>query len=393
MKGIEQPAKTGSEVVLLEQAHGGSKKSQKDAESHKESHLKHFARAEAGGGCGYLDLKLRGVYRRSMNRRFFLCLLVFVGVALLPFRSPAPLVYTPGEGWVYEPVGESGAWRRTRAKDQLEVAQAAFDKGDYSLATRAARRVVKTWPLSDYAPEAQFLLARAYEERADDEKAFAAYQVILEKYPKSDRIKDALANQYMIADRFLKGQWFKLWGYIPLFPSMDKTAEMFEKVVKNGPFSDVAPHAQLRVGAAREMQGQLMEAVKAYEAAADRYNDRPVIAADALYHAGMAYQKQAATAEYDQSMAGQSIASLNDFLTLYPQDKRADEAKTTISTLKLEQARGNYKIAQFYEKRGKWNGALVYYNEVALAVPDSPAGAEARRRIDEIKKRTQPAPK
>ena len=178
-----------------------------------------------------------------MNRRFIF-LLVFAGVALMPFRSPAPLVYTPGEGWVYEAVGGEGKWRRPRAKDQLEVAQAAFDKNDYSLATRAASHLVKTWPLSDYAPRAQYLIARCSEARHDDEKAFAEYQKILEKYHKSDNIKEVLVRQYAIANRFLRGQWFKVWGYIPLFPSMDRTAEMFDKIVKNGPFSDVAPHAQ-----------------------------------------------------------------------------------------------------------------------------------------------------
>lgn len=328
-----------------------------------------------------------------MNRRFVLFLFVFAGVALLPFRSPAPLVYTPGEGWVYEAVGGEGKWRRTRAKDQLDVAEAAFNQADYSLAAKAARHVVRTWPLSDFAPRAQYLVGRCLEERGDDEKAFAAYQVILEKYPKSDHIKEALARQYEIANRFLKGQWFKLWGYIPFFPSMDKTAGMFEKIVKSGPFSDVAPHAQLRIGAAREKQNRLPDAVKAYETAADRYHDRPVIAADALYHVGLAYNKQAKTAEYDQSMAGQAIASFNDFLTLFPEDKRASEAKQTISSLKIEQARGSYKIAQFYEKRKQWNGALVYYNEVVLQAPGTPAATDARQRIDAIKQRTQPAGK
>jgi outer membrane assembly lipoprotein YfiO len=302
-------------------------------------------------------------------------------------------VYTPGEGWVYESVGGEGKWRRTRANDQLEVAQAAFDKSDYSLATKAARHLVKTWPLSDYAPRAQYLVARCSEARHDDQKAFAEYQKILEKYPKSDNIKEVLVRQYEIANRFLRGQWFKLWGYIPFFPSMDRTAEMFDKIVKSGPFSDVAPHAQLRVGAAREKQGHLPEAVKAYETAADRYHDRPLIAADALYHAGAAYQRQAGTAEYDQSLAGQSIASFNDFVTLFPTDQRTTEAQKIITSLKQEQARGNYKIAQFYEKRKKWNGALVYYNEVVLQVPGSPAAAEARRHIDLLKQRTQPVVK
>ena len=321
-----------------------------------------------------------------MNRRSISLCLAIASVVLLPLRSPAPLVYSPGEGWIYERYGSEGKWRRTRAKDQLEVAQMAFNQGDYGLALRAARYTVKTWPLSDFAPTAQYLVGRCYEERKNDEKAFAEYQKILVKYPKSDNVKEVLARQYLIADRFLKGQWFKLWGYIPIFPSMDRTAEMFDKVVKNGPFSEVGPHAQLRVGAAREKKGDYPEAVKAYEAAADRYHDRPQIAADALFRAGMAYQKQAKTAEYDQSMAGNSIGALNDFAALFPEDTRVPGAKQTIADLKIEQARGNYRIAQFYEKNKKWLGARIYYNEVVLQVPDSPAGAEARRRVDAINK-------
>jgi len=324
-----------------------------------------------------------------MSRRSIFCL-VIAGAVLLPLRSPAPLVYSPEVGWIYERYGSEGKWRRTRAKDQLDVAQEAFDKGDYGLALRAARYTVKMWPLSDYAPQAQYLVGRCYEEKKNDEKAFAEYQKILEKYPKSDNVKEVLARQYLIADRFLQGQWFKLWGYIPIFPSMDRTAVMFDKVVKNGPFSEVGPHAQLRVGAAREKKGEYPEAVKAYETAVDRYHDRPQIAADALYRAGMAYQKQAKTGEYDQSMAGNSIAALNDFAALFPGDARVPGAKQAITELQLEQARGNYRIAQYYEKRKRWLGARMYYNEVANQVPDSPAGAEARRRIDAINNILEP---
>src|SRR3954466_4757093 len=100
-----------------------------------------------------------------------LCLLALCTVAF-PFRSPAPLIYRPGEGWTYEPVGGEGKWAQTRAKDQLEVAQAAFDKKAYDLALKAARRVVRVWPLSDYAPQAQVLVGRCYEAKGNDEKAF-----------------------------------------------------------------------------------------------------------------------------------------------------------------------------------------------------------------------------
>ena len=328
-----------------------------------------------------------------MSRRFVSLLLITAGVALVPFRSPGPLVYTPGEGWTYEPVGAEGKWRRAKAKDQLDVAQAAFNLEDYSLASKAARRVVTAFPLSDHAPEAQYLMGRCHEAQHNDEKAFAEYQKVLERYPKSEKVKEVLQRQYEIALRFLHGQWFKLWGYIPMFPSMDKTAEMFEKIVRGGPYSEVAPHAQLRIGAAREKQRHYPEAVKAYERAADRYDDRAVIAADAYYRTGISYKKQAATAEYDQSAAGKAIATFSDFMTRYPDDRRVPEAQQIIASLKFEQARGNIAIAEFYEKRNRLEAASKYYNEVVnhdlLDKPDSPQALKALERLDAIKKRLQ----
>ena len=316
-----------------------------------------------------------------MNRRSVLLLLAIVAVALIPFRSPAPLIYTPGEGWVYEPAGGEGAWQRTRAKDQLIVAQDAFDKKDYGTARKAARRVIRVWPLSDYAPQAQYLIGRCYEAKGFDERAFKEYQKLLEKYPRFVNCEEVLKRQYDIANRYLAGQWFRLWDYIPFFPSMERTADMFAKVVKNGPYSDIAPQAQMKIGAAREKQENYPQAVKAYEHAADVYHHQPQIAADALFRAGLAYQKQAQTAEYDQGTAGQAIATFTDFMTLYPDDPRVSKATDIISELKREQARGNYEIAKFYESHKKWRAARTYYNEVQKA-PDSPLLAPSLKKIE-----------
>ncbi len=61
--------------------------------------------------------------------------------------------------------------------------------------------------------------------------------------------------------------------------------------------------------------------MKAYETAADRYHNQPVIAADAMYRWAIAYQKQSTKAEYDQGKAGQAIAAYTDFITVFPDDK------------------------------------------------------------------------
>jgi outer membrane protein assembly factor BamD (BamD/ComL family) len=151
----------------------------------------------------------------------------------------------------------------------------------------------------------------------------------------------------------------------------------------------------MKIGAAREKQKDFPKAAKAYETAADRYHDRSHIAADALYRAGLAYQKQAQTAEYDQSTAAQAIATFTDFMTLYPDDTRVPEAQKIIEALKTEQARGNFTIGQYYESHGKLVSAKIYYNEVVnllLGEPNSTYASQARTRIEALNKRIQPEP-
>jgi outer membrane protein assembly factor BamD len=271
----------------------------------------------------------------------------------------------------------------------LDVAEQAFTKNDFNTTLHAAHRVLRVWPLSDYAPDAEYLIGRCLEASGNDEAAFKAYQNIIEKYPRSSHYEEVLWRQYEIANRFLGGEWFRIWGYIPLYPSMDQTAQMFDKIVNNGPYSDVAPHAQLRIGAAREKEKDYPEAVKAYATAADRYYNQPTIASDALFREGLSYARQAAKAEYDQNTAVLAIERFTDFITLYPDDRRVSRAEKAIAWLKAEQVRGNFEIAQFYQKSKKWNGALVYYNEVLQLDPNSPYAASARQRIEALKPRVQ----
>ncbi len=326
-----------------------------------------------------------------MNRRSGFWFLIIAAVVLLPLRSPAPLIYVPGEGWYYEPYGESAKWQRTRAKDQLQAAEDAFTAKDYSTTLRAARRVIRVWPFSDYAPRAEYLIGRCMEVDGKDEAAFNAYQHIIEKYPKSAQYNEVLWRQFSIAGRFLNGEWFKLWNTIPIYPSMDETAKLYDKIVANGPYSEVAPHAQLNIGAAHEKEKNYSDAVDAYNTAADRYNGQPLIAADAMYRAGVAWQKQADTAEYDQSAAAQAIAAYTDFKVVFPDDRRVSVADAAITKLKAEQVRGSFQIAKFYEFNHKWAGAIIYYNDVLQLDANSPLAAQARQRIEILKPRLQTA--
>jgi len=311
--------------------------------------------------------------------------LLLVGVFAWPQRCPAPLIYRPGEGWTYESVG-GAKWERPNAPQQYEVAKAAFDKKDYSLARKASRRILRRWPNSDFAPQALYLLGRCYEARRTDDKAFDEYQRLAEKYPKFENYQEVLRRQFEIADRLLAHRWFRRWGFLPWCHTIEKTADMFAKLIRNGPYSDVAPQAQLKIGQAREKQKDYMSAVKAYEKAADLYHDQPVIAAEGTFKAAQAYLKQAQKAEYDQSAATQAIETFKGFVVLYPNDPRVKEAQRVASELRTEQARGSFLIARFYEQKRQWSGASIYYSDVVEKDPDSKYAAVAKQRIEELNK-------
>ena len=328
-----------------------------------------------------------------MKRCLRCFLLTLVTLIMLPQRSPAPIIFTPGEGWRYESAGGGPSWTRPRAKEQMEVAQEAFDKGDYSLALKASRRTLARWEFSEpYAEQAQYLSARCYEQRRDSEKAFKAYQKLIIEHPKITNYNEVVQRQFGIANRFLAGEWFKLWNVIPYAPSMDKTRKLYDQIIKNGPYSEVAPAAQMNIGASYEREKVLFftapkyaEAAKAYERAADRYADT-ASGTEGLYKAGITYTKQAKRAEYDQSIAAQAIDTFTDFRTLHGNDPRVPETDKIIVSLKTEQARGSYDIARYYERKHRWRGAKIYYNDVLQKDPQSQFAELARLRIDAINK-------
>ncbi len=315
--------------------------------------------------------------------------ILLIAVAI-PQRASAAITYTPGIGWHW---GDT-SWFRTTPREQIKVAQEAFDKKDYAVAMLASKRIVneKRWKFTDYGRQAQYLIARCYEAKGQDERAFKAYQTLIETHPQLDNFDEVLKRQFVIANRFLNGQFFRAFNTIPLYPSMTKTIKLYEQIIKNGPYSAVAPDSQMNIGLAYEKHRGMFipipdyaNAAKAYEKAVERYSETK-IGTDALYRQAQAYTKDARRAEYDQTVAGQAIATYTDFIALHPEDYRVKDAQKTIESLKTEQARGSFEIARFYEKGRRWKGALIYYNDVMLKDPGSRYANIARQRIDAIMK-------
>ena len=316
----------------------------------------------------------------SLRKTFAIAIFSLFGLAfLMPTESQAVLIWTKGEGWSWE---HEGITTGTNPADQLKIAQDLEAKKQYRNAIPAYRRVISRWPLSSSAQDARFGLAECYAAIGYHYKAFQVYQELIKKHPNTTHFDGVLQRQFEIGNLFLAGERQKAWG-IRWLPSLDRAVEVYEQVVKNGPYSDVAPLAQFRIGLAYEKQHDYLAAVHAYEKLLERYPKLP-LAEDAQYQIGWEYKKESARAEYDQNAANQAIAAFTDFLLRYPDSAKVPVVQQYQVELKGEQARGLFHIGQFYEKNRAYKSAIIYYDDVIEKNPESSWATQAKDKVAKL---------
>jgi outer membrane protein assembly factor BamD len=316
----------------------------------------------------------------SLHKKIAVALFsVMVFVFVMPADSSALLIWRKGEGWSWE---HEGVTTGTNPADQLKIAQDLQAKKQYRNAIPAYRRVVSRWPLSASAQDARFHLAECYGAIGYHYKAFQVYQELIKKNPNTPHYDEVLQRQFEIGNLFLAGERQKAWG-IRWFPSLDRCVEVYEQVVKNGPYSPVAPEAQFRIGLAYEKQRDYLASVHAYEKLLERYSRLP-IAENAQFQIGWEYKRESARAEYDQNAANQAIAAFTDFLLRYPNSSKVPVAQEYLTMLKGEQAQGLFHIGQFYEKNHQYKSALIYYNDVIEKNPESNWATQAKGKVAKL---------
>ena len=84
---------------------------------------------------------------------------------------------------------------RLSDSDLYKTAKQAFDKGDFEAAREGFQELIKRYPLSKNADNAQFWIGEIYYREKWYEKAILEYQKVIEKYPEGNKAKDALLKQ------------------------------------------------------------------------------------------------------------------------------------------------------------------------------------------------------
>jgi len=319
--------------------------------------------------------------------RLRLFLVGFVAITFATSITRAELVWRPGEGWSDETGGDVSA---SSSRDQLDLAHKYEAQGQRDSALKAYKGLLRRWPLSFFAPEAQYRVGKIMEDQGDFYNAFQAFQKMVTKYPSSDYFSQALNEQYRIANLFLAGEPQRIWK-IPVGPSMQRTIEMYQRIIKNAPYGDYAPQCQFNIGIADEKQRKFTDAVDAYQLVLDNYPTSSV-AANAQYQIGYAWMKSSISGDYDMGAARKAVDAFQDYLVRYPNSDKSVQAQENIRRLGQKQTQGAFDIAKFYETQHQTRAAFIYYNEVLREDPNSEQAVLAKKRIAELRPQVEAMP-
>lgn len=327
-------------------------------------------------------------YGKSMvNWLMFRKSLPLLIVLVVWHSSCLALQWIPGEGWVQD---EAVSVQGKNSREQLQMARQFEDVQDWKQARQAYTALVRKWPFSFNAGEAQFKIGWSSEKIGEFGPAFKAYQRCIEKYPASNFFEMALERQYNIANLYLAGEPQRIFGF-PFISSPEKTVEMYQQIIKNAPYGRYAPDSQFKIGVGFEKQKKWAEAVKAYTRILDRYPGNDIVD-DAQYQIGYAWFQAANSAQYDQGAAQKALDAFNEFLVRYPNSEKATQVKDNIALLKSRSTSGSYNIAEFYESQKQIDPAIIYYNDVIQKSPDSTEAQEARKKIETLTPLTEVGP-
>lgn len=266
----------------------------------------------------------------------------------------------------------------------FDLARNYDESGATQQAIAAYRRFLRGYPASNLAPKAQFRIAELQESSGDLNKAFDSYQTLITRYPDTPEFERAVSKQVLIANAYLAGRKLKFLG-MPVVPATDRAEQMFSSIIKNAPFSKNAPIAQFNLGLTYERMGQVKEAAQAYQTVLDKYPNSSV-ADDALYQIGYIYMRLGETGRsQDLSALVTAKNTFEDFLLQFPNSEKAAQARDNLANIGRSESDDLLSIARFYDRSRDFRSAAIYYNDVIRRQPNTPDAEVARARIEELR--------
>lgn len=294
---------------------------------------------------------------------------------LFPSLSQAVWIWTPETGKFINPKWEV----KPTPADQLEYAQSFKDQGNCKKAMAEFKKLIKAYPRAKEAPEAEFFTGQCLEDMSKPYEAYLAYQLVIDKYPFSERAAQIVGLEYTIANHLLENKGRSKWAET-VVGSDDRVIEIFRTIIKDAPYGKYAAISQYKIGLYLKEKGLYQEARDEFEKTMNDYPNSEWAQAS-KFQIAMADSSRASDAQHEQKVTSVAMEEFNEFVKTHPDSQLTPEAKAQMDRLKAKEAENNFMIAKYYEKQKNSKAARIYYKEVVNNYADTSWAPKAQARL------------
>lgn len=325
------------------------------------------------------DIECSGMPTKN---RIFITLTAFLVVLLLTADVAHAF-------WMWTPKDKTFINAKFVVKDtpeeQYNWAMSFFEAHDFQRAADEFSRLTAYYPDSDLSPEAQYYAGRSYEEIGKYYAAFENYQKTVNNYPYTKRLDEIIMRQYNIGNIFQSQASPKIMEF-ELSLSLDKAVEVYKKVVDNSPFGSYADKALIKMADCYRRMKKYNEAIEAYEKVIKDHPDSNFVA-EAKYQLAYTRYEASLNPEYDQESTDEALKEFKQIQQTTAVPAMAQEANKVLDELREKKADSMMKIAQFYERAGKRESAILYYRNITTKYPGTKSAELSAKRIEQLSKR------
>ena len=306
-------------------------------------------------------------------------ILILIGLMVLS----APAQAFDWKFWREKPIDTAPAVQTEAARPIYQKALAAQQKGHNRRALGLYKKIYQKYPASNYSAQALFNTGVIQYERKKWKKSFFAFQAILIQHADFPRFNEIVEYQFRIALALADGNGVRFLFVLPS-RSYNRSVSYFEIVIRNAPFSDLAPLALMNVALIHQYQHDTALAVDALDRLINSYPNS-LLADDAYLSLAETFADLVQGPMYDQGATREAISYFEDFLILFSTNEKVGQAEKGLAEMEDVYARSKLVIGEYYFKHRRWyQAAEIFFNEAITTAPDSPAAVTARQYIQQI---------
>ncbi len=265
------------------------------------------------------------------------------------------------------------------AASMMRDAKTSISTGNNARAQDIYKNVVKQYPFTSAAADAQFEYSRLLHTSGKLQDSFDAFQSFITKYRQSQLFSNAVQEQFEIAEEARSGKKTdRVLFVIPSKVGSSEILKMYQGIIKNAPYSKFAVLSQFAIGEVYQDKGEKLQADAAFQAVVDNYPNTTQ-ASEAQFRIG-AISSHAVKHTQDSSNIVRAQDALEIYKATHPSGERIGEVEAMKQQTNEISAARSLEIAKFYEKSGKPKAAAIYYNE-ALKIGAADSALKARERL------------